>query len=217
MRKQVKRKRRAPAINDRGRADEFLDKALRLFAERDYSAVRMQDVARMCGANHSLIYYYYKNKKALFNAAIGHLILTTVSNYEQMAAKHRDNPVELLNDWFNTSIVMAPSLRKLMKVLFDYSGPRGRSVSVDSAIARFYALERHIIASGIRRGIDQGVFKPVKVNKLTAFVSSQLDGIFFGSMMRTDVNLRVRIEDLRGILWQLLSYDPAKAKRGKKR
>ena len=216
-RKTVKRKHRRPEINDRGRAAEFLDKALRLFAERDYAAVRMQDVARLCGANHSLIYYYYKNKKALFNAAIGHLILTTVSNYEQIAAKHRDDPVALLNDWFDITISMAPSLRKLMKVLFDYSGPRGRSVHVDTAVARFYAQERYIISGGIRRGIAQGVFKPVNVNKLTAFVSSQLDGIYFGSMMRADVDLKSRIEDLRGILWQLLDYDPAKPRRGGKR
>ncbi|MGH6933758.1 MAG: TetR/AcrR family transcriptional regulator [Dongiaceae bacterium] len=211
--RRTRRKRRPPAINDRGRADEFLDKALRLFAERDYAAVRMQDVARLCGANHSLIYYYYKNKKALFNAAIGHLILTTVSNYEQIAAKHRDDPVALLNDWFDTNITMAPSLRKLMKVLFDYSGPRGRSVHVDTAVTRFYAQERHIISGGIRRGIALGVFRPVNVNKLTAFVSSQIDGIYFGSMMRADVVLRTRIEDLRGILWQLLDYSPAKGKK----
>lgn len=216
-RRTVKRKQRRPNLSDRDRADEFLDKALRLFAERDYAAVRMQDVARMCGANHSLIYYYYKNKKALFNAAIGHLILTTASNYEQIAARHRDNPVALLNDWFDMNISMAPSLRKLMKVLFDYSGPRGRSVHVDTAVARFYAQERNIITGSIRRGIAQGVFKPVNVNKLTQFISSQLDGIYFGSMMRADVDLRGRIQDLRQITWQLLDHDPARKRRGRKR
>ncbi|MGH6933761.1 MAG: hypothetical protein ACREEE_15165 [Dongiaceae bacterium] len=36
-------------------------------------------------------------------------------------------------------------------------------------------------------------------------------------MMRADVNLRARIEDLRGILWRLLDYDPAKNKNERRR
>ncbi|MGH6933760.1 MAG: hypothetical protein ACREEE_15160 [Dongiaceae bacterium] len=46
-----------------------------------------------------------------------------------------------------------------------------------TVVARFYAWERHISSGGIRRGIAPGVFRPVNVNKLTAFVSSRINGI----------------------------------------
>ncbi len=195
--------------NGTGRADKFLTTALRLFAERDYAAVTMQDIARACRANHSLIYYYFRNKKALFNAAIEHLIEVTVARYERVAAQHHGDPVALLNDWIDTNIELAPELRMLVKVLFDYAGPRGRSVSVDKAIKRFYGYDRQIIHRGIKQGVDLGLFKPVDVDRTASFVSSQIDGIFFGAMMRADVNLIDKMEELRRFLWELLGYRPA--------
>lgn len=180
--------------------------ALRLFAERDYSAVTMQDIARACRANHSLIYYYFRNKKALFNAAIENLIEVFITRYERVAAKHHGDPVALLDDWIDTNIELAPELRMLVKVLFDYAGPRGRSVSVDKAIKRFYGYDRQIIRRGIKQGVDLGLFKPVDVDRTTSFVSSQIDGIFFGAMMRADVNLIEKMEELRRFLWDLVGY-----------
>jgi AcrR family transcriptional regulator len=203
--------------NGTGRADKFLTTALRLFAERDYAAVTMQDIARACRANHSLIYYYFRNKKALFNAAVEHLIEVTVSRYERVAAKHHGDPVALLNDWIDTNIELAPELRMLVKVLFDYAGPRGRSVSVDKAIKRFYGYDRQIIQRGIKQGVELGLFKPVDPARTASFVSSQIDGIFFGAMMRADVNLTEKMEELRRFLWELLGYRPAGAAAGGKR
>ena len=194
------------AGNGAGRADKFMTTALRLFAERDYAAVTMQDIARACRANHSLIYYYFRNKKALFNAAVEHLIEVTVSRYERVAAQHHGDPVALLNDWIDTNIELEKELRMLVKVLFDYAGPRGRSVSVDKAIKRFYGYDRQIIHRGIKQGVDLGLFKPVDVARTASFVSSQLDGIFFGAMMRADVNLTDKMEELRSYLWELLGY-----------
>lgn len=209
--------RAKPAVNRTGRADAFMKTALRLFAERDYSAVTMQDIARACRANHSLIYYYFRNKKALFNAAIEHLIETTVANYERVAAKHHGDPVALLDDWIDTNIELAAELRMLVKVLFDYAGPRRRSVSVDKAIKRFYGYDRAIIARGIRQGVDLGLFNPVDVDRMTSFVSSQIDGIFFGAMMRADVDLVAKMEELRHFMWRLLGYVPSGKAAGRNR
>ncbi|MGD9742424.1 MAG: TetR/AcrR family transcriptional regulator [Dongiaceae bacterium] len=180
--------------------------ALRLFAERDYSAVTMQDIARACRANHSLIYYYFRNKKALFNAAIEHLIATTIAHYEQVAAKHPGDPVALLDDWIDTNIKLQSELRMLVKVLFDYAGPRRRSVSVDKAIKRFYDYDRRVIARTIRQGVDLGLFERVDVDRVTSFISSQIDGIFFGAMMRANDNLVRKMEELRHFMWVLLGY-----------
>ena len=199
------------------RIDRFLTIALKLFAERDYAAVRMQDIGRVCRVNHSLIYYYFPNKLALFNGAIEHLIANTHASYQRLAEKHRNDPVALLNDWIDTNIEMAPALRQLVRVLFEYSGPRDRSLSVDAAIKRFYAQERHIISSGIRQGIALRLFNRVDPDQLSGIVSTQIDGIFFGSMMRPDVNLREQMEKLRGLLWQLLGYAAGGRSRGSSR
>lgn len=192
-----------------GRAAEMMMNALHLFAEKDYAAVTTHDIAAACGVNHSLIYYYFKSKQQLFEASVEHFVLDMLRDYEVIAAKHHSDPVSLLDDWFEINIRLAPSLRKLVKVMFDYAGPRGRSVSVDAAIRKFYRQERKIISSGIRQGVRLGIFAPVDPDAITAFVSTHLDGIFFGSMMRKEVDLAERMHQLRRILLQLLA--PARA------
>jgi len=209
--------RRRVSDDRNGRADAFMKTALRLFAERDYAAVTMQDIARACRANHSLIYYYFRNKKALFNAAIEHLIATTIAHYEQVAAKHPGDPVALLDDWIDTNIKLQSELRMLVKVLFDYAGPRRRSVSVDKAIKRFYDYDRQVIARTIRQGVELGLFERVDVDRVTSFISSQIDGIFFGAMMRANDNLVRKMEELRHFMWLLLGYSDGRGSAAKRR
>ena len=49
---------------------EILAVAARLFAERGYSNVSIRDVCREAGTSAPMIYYYFKDKKGLFRAAV---------------------------------------------------------------------------------------------------------------------------------------------------
>lgn len=189
-----------------------MDAALDLFAEKDYAAVTMQDIARASGLTYSLIYYYFRNKEDLFKSTMRHLIARTMENYAQIRAKH-DDPVDLIEDWFANNLELSAPLRKLVKIMFDYSGPRGRSLAVDKAIGEFYAEERGILAASIRDGIARGLFQPVDPEQAAAFVSTHIDGIFFGSTVRPDVDLAEAMERLRTVLWQLLGHRRSAAAR----
>jgi len=49
---------------------EILAVAARLFAERGYSNVSIRDVCKEAGTSAPMIYYYFKDKKGLFRAAV---------------------------------------------------------------------------------------------------------------------------------------------------
>ena len=49
---------------------EILAVAARLFAEKGYSNVSIRDVCREAGTSAPMIYYYFKDKKGLFRAAV---------------------------------------------------------------------------------------------------------------------------------------------------
>ena len=51
-------------------ANEILAVAARLFAERGYSNVSIRDVCKAAGVSPPMIYYYFKDKKGLFRAAV---------------------------------------------------------------------------------------------------------------------------------------------------
>ena len=50
--------------------NEILAVAARLFAERGYSNVSIRDVCKGAGTSAPMIYYYFKDKKGLFRAAV---------------------------------------------------------------------------------------------------------------------------------------------------
>lgn len=187
------------------RAAWIMDVALDLFAEKDYAAVSMKEIARTAGVTYSLLYYYFENKEALFHGAVQHAITEALHNYERIRQRH-DNPVDLIDDWFNNNIQLSGTLRKLVKIMFDYSGPHGRPVSVERAINRFYEEERNIIATSIKEGISRGLFKAVDSERMAQFVSTHIDGIFFGLMIHAEFDLASAMSDLKGLLWKLLEY-----------
>jgi len=187
------------------RAAEIMTAALDLFAEKDYAAVTTTEIARIVGVRHSLIYYYFDSKEDLFHKTIQNFISATQRNYDNMRELH-DDPVDRIEYWLANNIELSRQLRKLIKILFDYSGPKGRPLAVDKAIRRFYDAERDIIASGIREGVAQGVFTAVDPVKVATFVSTHIDGIFFSSLMRPDTDLAADMAELKAVLWQILGY-----------
>jgi AcrR family transcriptional regulator len=191
------------------RAAEIMTAALDLFAEKDYAAVTTTEIARIVGVRHSLIYYYFDSKDDLFHKTIQNFISETQRNYDNMRELH-DDPVDRIEYWLANNIELSRQLRKLIKILFDYSGPKGRPLAVDKAIRKFYVVERDIIASGIREGVAQGVFTAVDPVKVAAFVSTHIDGIFFSSLMRPDTDLAADMAELKAVLWQILGYRDAR-------
>jgi len=191
------------------RAAEIMTAALDLFAEKDYAAVTTTEIARIVGVRHSLIYYYFDSKEDLFHKTIQNFISATQRNYDNMRELH-DDPVDRIEYWLANNIELSRQLRKLIKILFDYSGPKGRPLAVDKAIRKFYDVERDIIASGIREGVAQGTFTAVDPVKVAAFVSTHIDGIFFSSLMRPDTDLAADMAELKAVLWQILVYRDAR-------
>jgi len=197
--------RHKPKKRGADRAAEIMTAALDLFAEKDYAAVTTTEIARIVGVRHSLIYYYFDSKDDLFHKTIHNFIEETRRNYDKMRDLH-DDPVDRIDYWFANNIELSRPLRKLIKIMFDYSGPKGRPLAVDKAIREFYDTERNIIASGIEEGVAQGIFGPVDPARMAAFVSTHIDGIFFSSLMRPDVDLAADMAALKAVLWQILGY-----------
>lgn len=182
------------------RAKELTATSLNLFAERDFASVTIKDIANECGVNTALIYYYFENKEDLFRATIQNAISDALENYTSLRNRHT-NPVDLISDWFDTNLKLSVPIRKLVKIMLDYSGSRMNISSIDQQVKNFYYIEHSILSDSIRQGIDQGIFNAVEHDRLALFVSIHLDGVMVASMIRKDFNLSEAMTDLREILW----------------
>lgn len=180
--------------------------AIDLFSERDYAAVTIKDITKRAGVTHSLVYYHFKNKEELFSRAVTNLIETTIKGYQE-SRKHHTDPVDLIEDWFENNIRLSPDLRKLVKIMFDYSGPRQDSPSVANAIHDFYQEEHQILAVSVTQGINSGHFREVDPIRVASFVSTHIDGIFYDSFIRDDDEITRAMMDLKWVLWGMLGYE----------
>lgn len=201
--KRVTRRRR----QGRNSADALMNAALDLFSERDYASVSMQDVAGHAGITYSLVYYHFESKENLFNSALTNLIEKTVESYTELRGGD-DDPVAMIEAWFDYNIERSAPLRKMVKILFDYSGPQNRAPSVDGAIRRFYDFERGVIEAAVAMGVQRSVFAPVDPRRVACFVSTHMDGVFLDSIMRKENTIQQAIADLKWVLWRILDHDP---------
>lgn len=202
--------RSGPGAQDR--TAQIMDVALDLFAAKDYTSVTVNQIADAIGIRHSLIYYYFESKEDLFNKTVEGYIAKTLEDYRALAGE-TENPVEAIENWFDINVRLSAPWQKLVKIVFDYSSPRAYPRSVSDAIDEFYRTEHEIIASGISGGIEIGVFRPVDAQRVAAFVARHIDGIFFSSIMREDIDFAASMAELKQNLWLILDYDAAGAKR----
>lgn len=188
------------------RTKSLMTAAIDLFTERDYSEVTIQDITARAGVTHSLVYYHFKNKEELFDRAVKSLIEETIECYRE-SRRYHDDPVDLIEDWFTSNVKLSVSLRKLVKIMFDYSGASKGSPSVAKAINNFYDEEYNILADNIRRGVELGCFKSVDPVFIASFVSTHIDGIFYSSYIHNNTDIAPAMTGLKTVLWEVLGYE----------
>jgi AcrR family transcriptional regulator len=188
------------------RRQKILSAALSLFSERDYSAITIKDIARLAEVPTSLLYYYFEDKEALFRAALEEAVATAMRNYEEVASKHSE-PVDLINDWFQMHVELTEDIRRLVKILMDYSSSQSQSRLLDDVVKKFYDVEIQILSKAIRRGQRAGLFNDTSPQAAAEFASTHLDGIMVRSIIQPRLNIEAAVDTLRKAFWAFVGYD----------
>lgn len=191
-------------------AAKLMAVAMDLFCERDFASVTIKDIARAAKVNSALIYYYFKDKEDLFRVMIESAILQALDNYGRLKERHSD-PVDLINDWFENNVEMSVLLRKLVKIMIDYSHSAVRVASVETLIRRFYKMETGILSAGVREGVTRGTFRNVDPERTALFLSVHLDGIMVASMVRPNFDVAAAMNELRRVFWQRVNHSTKRA------
>ncbi|MGE0005575.1 MAG: TetR/AcrR family transcriptional regulator [Parvibaculaceae bacterium] len=193
---------------DGARSEALLETALMLFSEEGYRDVTIQRIAERLHVRHSLIYYYFESKEKLFHSALLHALEKVIAEYHALKARHA-HPVDLINDWFCINVDLAPLLKGLIKIMIDHASLDRRAAPkfVGDIVRDFYALEQTTLANCIREGVKKGLFKCDQPDAMAAFVSRNIDGIYYGAIVRRDASIPDSMEELRKNIWRLLGYE----------
>ncbi len=190
------------------KADEILETAFELFSRNDFSDVSMKDIANKSDTTYSLIYYYFKSKDEIFHSCVKWALQQSIDSYKIIDHSIHD-PVEAINMWLDINIKHSKQLKRLCRIMLESSGRRGMAPNIEAYIKYFYKFENDILTKSIARGVESGVFACDDPVRMAAFVSTGIDGIYYGVLTRPGFRIRKAIELLRTNIFILLGLRDA--------
>lgn len=180
------------------RPKEILDAALAVFAQKGFSAARMEDISRRAGVTKGTIYLYFENKEGVFKTLVRDSIGATLAGVTANARDFQGSARELLRFALNAMahLLTASDRVVLPKIIIAESGNFPE-------LARFYREE--IIDKGlalmsgvIARGIEQGEFRNVPVEHAVRLCIAP---VLLGAMWRTTfARFDVEPYDYKGLI-----------------
>lgn len=141
------------------RPEEIIEAALALFAEKGFSATRLDDVAKRAGISKGTLYLYFDSKEAIFRSVVETLIGPKLQEVENLVDDFQGNNESLLRQlihgwWHN---VGASSLSAIPKLIVSESGnfPELAEYFVKHVIKRW----RKVFVRILERGMAAGEFR----------------------------------------------------------
>lgn len=151
------------------RPSEILDAALPVFAEKGFSATRIDDIAQRAGVTKGTVYLYFPSKQAVFEALVRQAILPQVEALEALTAAHQGPVIPLIGQIFQEA---ATRLRRELLVF-----PRLIIAEAGNfpEIVRFYHAEvisraERLLAGLYARGVASGEFPDLDPRIVTKLV-----------------------------------------------
>jgi len=141
------------------RPTEILGSALELFAEKGFSATRMEDVAARAGLSKAGVYLYFKDKTALLKALVTEMAGANVSVARGIVEAHQGpvSPLIATVLAFLGGQVRHTRFPELIKIVIAESRahPEIGRLYLDSVVSQGLPLFEELI----RRGIATGEFR----------------------------------------------------------
>lgn len=146
------------------RPAEIVAAALACFAERGFSATRLEEIAQRAGVTKGTLYLYFPNKEELFKAVVRQTLVPLLArNEEAIAASTAPTPVLLRQLILGFPGLMANNPASALPKLIISEAQNFPD------LAQFYLSEvvqrgRKLISGLIARGVARGEFRDVDVD-----------------------------------------------------
>ncbi len=144
---------------DKGKSgsEAILEVAGRLFVEKGYANVSIRDVCREANTTPPMIYYYFKDKRRLFEAAVKHRVtmraFIALLREKTSAGSVQDNVESFIDSYLSSFPTEAfqPGLYMVETAELDRSSAEKISEELDEV--------REVAVAFIKRGISRGAFR----------------------------------------------------------
>ncbi len=159
-----------------GRPLQIVRETVRLIAERGFHAVRVADIAAACHTSTAAIHYHFPGRDELLEAAVRWCMDEDTRRRADATAgtRHAGDELRLLID---LQTPRTERQRRQWCVWLDLWAEAARSTTVGRLHVEYYRQWRGTVADVIRRGVEQGVFRPVDADGAALALTALIDGL----------------------------------------
>jgi TetR/AcrR family transcriptional regulator, fatty acid metabolism regulator protein len=157
----------------------LLKSAFREVAEKGFSEVTLDDIARRAGVSKGVTLYYFDSKEDLFRQLFGWLIDSIHARMREAVAAESD-PVAKVRALVALIFPSPSKNRAFFRAFVDFCGLAARREAFREVNERFYAGCRQIDGGIVEEGMRRGVFAV----RDAAEAGSTMRAIFDGLMMQ---------------------------------
>ena len=164
--------------------------AIELFSQKGYASASMDELAARCGLNKAMVFYYFKNKKGLYEAVMREVLVEIQKTIIDENSRHK-RPKDELAGFIRTYAKFAWEHPYLPSLLLKELSDSGAVVPemLFASMRQLFALFSNIL----KRGEKKGCFKDTVPMILYFMVLGTLN------LMVTTKPLRIKASELADI------------------
>ncbi|MFB8106991.1 MULTISPECIES: TetR/AcrR family transcriptional regulator [Streptomyces] len=159
-----------------GRPLQIVRETVRLIAEHGFHAVRVADIATACRTSTAAIHYHFPGRDELLEAAVRWCMDEDTRRRAAATAgtEHAGDELRLL---LELQTPRTEQQRRQWCVWLDLWAEAARSTTVGRLHRDYYRQWRTTVSEVIRRGVGQGVFRPVDPEGAALTLTALIDGL----------------------------------------
>ncbi|MCF6524686.1 TetR family transcriptional regulator C-terminal domain-containing protein [Streptomyces sp. JJ36] len=167
---------RPAAPPEGGRPLQIVRETVRLIAEHGFHAVRIADIAAACETSTAAIHYHFPGRAELLEAAVRWCMDEDIARRAARIAGAAGAHEELAQ-LLELQTPRTEQQRRQWRVWLDLWAEAARSTAVGRLHTDYYRQWRDTVADVLRRGVDQGAFRPVDPAAAALRLTALIDGL----------------------------------------
>lgn len=156
------------------RPGEILDAALQVFAEKGFSATRLEDVAARAGISKGTLYLYFSDKEDIFRSVVEHAVVPNIDQFEDALAGDTRPAEQQLRDVLTRLAVLIATtpMGAVPKLVIAEAGnfPGIAAFYRDRVILRIQGIFEMIL----KRGVAAGEFRDIDTEYASRILASPM-------------------------------------------
>jgi AcrR family transcriptional regulator len=191
--------KRSQSLKSAERRSEIVRAAYRTLAEKGFEGLRMRDIAKRAGIDHSTLHYYFAGKEALIDAIVDYIVLDLAVGRSPAAESEEVSPRLRLSAHFEALIEQLQKTPEMFVVLAELNTRAMREPSLRVIFNKNDRKWKGFLTEVLVSGMDKNEFKGT-------FLPDVAAEVIISVVRGLTITCAGRAERMRRPLYQVLAW-----------